>query len=308
MSFGCRRSLDVGVEDTWGTYVWHVKQSNNGTSWLASETSLDFRRLRQQNEHLSRRDSLSVGIMFTACNTLQKRVLRVVSDVSRQLKALPTRPIAIMTEIQGELAQAAQGELVAQLNYFLDDCYLEVLQEVLDFGNTSRLLLGKFKASLSPMAYIPELNEESAGTRDAESGQWFTTKGLISDIWQSYKFEPFKQKAEMLFKACEYKVDAGIHSSIMKHVLLRNCIQHHERQVTADALRQAGLKEFTVLQRNGSTVKLGRGARISFSLSELVEFAKQLDKLAVRFDAHTRTRVRSRHWVSRSLLRDAVQK
>lgn len=32
--------VDVGIEDTWGTYVWHVKQSNNGTSWLASSAPL----------------------------------------------------------------------------------------------------------------------------------------------------------------------------------------------------------------------------------------------------------------------------
>ena len=29
--------VDVGIEDTNGTYVWHVKQANNGVSWLASE-------------------------------------------------------------------------------------------------------------------------------------------------------------------------------------------------------------------------------------------------------------------------------
>src|SRR5215831_9509881 len=32
--------VDAGVEDTWGTYVWHVKQDNNGTSWLASKCPL----------------------------------------------------------------------------------------------------------------------------------------------------------------------------------------------------------------------------------------------------------------------------
>jgi hypothetical protein len=36
---------DVGVEDTWGTYVWCVKQSNNGTSWMASSHPLPFKRL-----------------------------------------------------------------------------------------------------------------------------------------------------------------------------------------------------------------------------------------------------------------------
>jgi hypothetical protein len=41
--------VDVGVEDTWGTYLWHVKQSNNGTSWIASFCPLTFRRLEEQN-------------------------------------------------------------------------------------------------------------------------------------------------------------------------------------------------------------------------------------------------------------------
>jgi hypothetical protein len=41
--------VDAGVEDTWGTYVWHVKQSNNGISFLASSHPLEFRRLAGQN-------------------------------------------------------------------------------------------------------------------------------------------------------------------------------------------------------------------------------------------------------------------
>ena len=41
--------VDIGEEDTWGTYLWHVKQSNNGTSWIASECPLTFMRLEDQN-------------------------------------------------------------------------------------------------------------------------------------------------------------------------------------------------------------------------------------------------------------------
>ena len=26
--------IDIGIEDTHGTYIWHVKQQNNGISWL----------------------------------------------------------------------------------------------------------------------------------------------------------------------------------------------------------------------------------------------------------------------------------
>jgi hypothetical protein len=41
--------IGAGIEDTWGVCVWHVKQYNNGTSWLASPVPLEFGRLAEQN-------------------------------------------------------------------------------------------------------------------------------------------------------------------------------------------------------------------------------------------------------------------
>ncbi|OWK38736.1 hypothetical protein [Fimbriiglobus ruber] len=41
--------VGAGIEDTHGTFIWHVKQSNNGTSWLASPVELPFESLRAQN-------------------------------------------------------------------------------------------------------------------------------------------------------------------------------------------------------------------------------------------------------------------
>lgn len=40
--------IGAGVEDTWGLAVWFVKQSNNGTAFLASPVSLPFARLLEQ--------------------------------------------------------------------------------------------------------------------------------------------------------------------------------------------------------------------------------------------------------------------
>lgn len=41
--------LGAGVEDTYGVCVWHVKQSNNGSSWIAAPVPLPFERLLSQN-------------------------------------------------------------------------------------------------------------------------------------------------------------------------------------------------------------------------------------------------------------------
>lgn len=37
--------VGVGVEDTYGVVCFHVKQSNNGTSWFASKMPLPFKGL-----------------------------------------------------------------------------------------------------------------------------------------------------------------------------------------------------------------------------------------------------------------------
>ncbi|MBW9317315.1 hypothetical protein, partial [Bacillus subtilis] len=42
--------VEIGHEDTWGNYIYHVKQSNNGISFLASSNPLPFARLLSQNE------------------------------------------------------------------------------------------------------------------------------------------------------------------------------------------------------------------------------------------------------------------
>lgn len=43
--------VDIGhFEDTWGSYLWHVKQSNNGTSFIASPFPINQKRLKDQNE------------------------------------------------------------------------------------------------------------------------------------------------------------------------------------------------------------------------------------------------------------------
>lgn len=41
--------LGAGVEDTFGVVVWFVKQSNNGTAFMASPVPLPFNRLLEQN-------------------------------------------------------------------------------------------------------------------------------------------------------------------------------------------------------------------------------------------------------------------
>jgi hypothetical protein len=288
--------VDVGIEDTWGTYVWHVKQSNNGTSWLAAHEDLTFKRLREQNETERYITKSPVSIMFTPGESLIKQTMKVLQDLSRRLKALRGISDPAIAEVAEELLIVAQGDLVAQLNYYLDDCYLQLLLEIFENGNVSGLQLGKFKANLNPQAYIPELNGED--DRESEVGQWFTMKGLIRDILFSYKFEPFKTKTELLFKACDFQSESDLKRELTKHVQLRNCVQHHDRHVTEDSLRQAGLNEFILLEDDKSNRGITAGSAIKFTPTELKAFGHVLHKLAAAFDEHAQKRIRARYWIS----------
>jgi hypothetical protein len=293
--------VDAGIEDTWGTYVWHVKQSNNGFSWIASKSPLNFARLRDQNQNRPWDTHLPASIVYTSCLALKNNAERLARDVVRKLKALAGLKGRVIADIRDELLIVTQGEMITQLNEFLDECYLEVLQEVFSEGNRSRLKLGKFKASLNPAHYIPNDPDGEPAVPDADSAEWFTMRGLIKDIWLSYKFEAFRDKTDMLFRACEYKIDPSLQQELKKHVQLRNCIQHHQRRVNNDSLKMAGVKKFTLVADDGKSIQIGAGDKISFSTKEIIAFARALVQLASNFDTQVRKRVRSLAWVPRRL-------
>ena len=285
---------DTGIEDTWGTYLWHVKQENNGTSWVGSKYPLDFSRIREQNEKLG--SGTFVSIVYHAGKALVENAKSVVAEVGRKTTALANLAGSVAADIRNDLLMSAQGELVSELHMFVDQCYLEVLLQVLNEGNPSKLRLGKFRASLN-FSYLPADDGGNEIRDRADVAQWFTLKGLISDIWRSFRFEPFTSKTQMLFKACEYKIPEEIRLQVTKHTQLRNCIQHHNRVVTEDALQTAGVKEFVMLTDAGQRVKLAQGAPIVFSLADLKEFCESLVKLATNIDQHMGNRTK-RVWVS----------
>lgn len=288
--------VDTGIEDTWGNYLWHVKQENNGSSWIGSKHPLNFIRIREQNEQ--RGNGTYVSIVYHAGKSLAETAKRILEEVRQKIAALQSLNGTVADDIRNDLLTSAQGELVSELQIFLDECYLEVLLQVLDEGNPGKLRLGKFKASLN-LSYMPA-NDGEAGVRErerAEVAQWLTLKGLIGDIWRSFKFEAFASKTQMVFNACDYKPSDDVRRSVIKHVQLRNCIQHQSRVVTDEALRIAGVKEFMMLTDGGGSVKLAAGKPIAFSVAELEDFCDSLVKLATEFDHHMGDRTRP-VWVS----------
>ena len=290
--------VDAGIEDTWGTYLWHVKQSNNGISFLASPYPLEFPRLAQQNatyDETGEPRGRPINIVETGVTCLRKDVTTLKSQLStslEQLRLLP--PSAVLDDIINKLLIHYQGLMVRALTEFIDDCYLHFLIEVINNGNKAKIKLQKAKVQIDPNRYLPE---DDPNYPIGEGGsQWLTVQGLISDIWKTFKFEPYKIKVQMLFGAIDFKVDDTVRAELMKHVVLRNCIQHHEGQLDQDSLRQCGVQK-VVMRRAGGTYELQAHARITFTEEELLHLGELLEKVATDFSDYVDKRIPTREYI-----------
>ena len=297
---------DVGVEDTWGSYVWCVKQDNNGTSWMACRYPLTYKRLVYQNEEYPYETHLQAGIMFLDCREFVKKVGDKQAAAKARLAALSSLEEPMFGEISSELLAGTQGDLVYEFNDFLDESFLTLLDEILGQGNSSNLKLNKLKANLEPKRYLVSDGEDPIETAheerietDSEGAQWLTMRGIIHDIWISYRFEPFPQKLSLLFKSCDFNPPDAALTLIRKHVQLRNCVQHHDRRVTKDALKLCGVEKFDISEGDGTETSLAAGSPIRFTLAEVDRLSATMKDIADDFYMQTSKRIRRKIWVPR---------
>ena len=294
--------IDAGIEDTWGTYIWHVKQSNNGISFLASRYTLTFARLADQNHREPR--GRPVNLVHSAVTCLLRDVASCRLELQTSLTHLRSLPhMDVVDTIINNLLFHYQGILVRALNEFLDDCYLWFLVEVLESGNASKLRLQKSNVKLDLSRYLPDDDSDFG-----DNGSYppdLTIRGVISDIWKTFKFEPYKEKVRLLFSSINFKPKDELRASLFKHVVLRNCIHHHEGQVTTEALRQLGLTD-VIMQNASGTYRLKCWARITFTEEEVLSLADSLQQIAIEFNAHVEKHTTVRHFIVEPKL-DAIE-
>ena len=96
-----------------------------------------------------------------------------------------------------------------------------------------RLQKSRVQANLSDNLPL----EDAEGNPEAR-GNWLNLSGLVSDIYHAFQFEPFSRKIVMLLKPINFNWPDGLRSLINKHVILRNCIQHHDGRLPAPFLKR----------------------------------------------------------------------
>lgn len=283
--------VSVGIHDTWGTYVWVVKQRNNGTAWLASPVELRFPRLAGQNSSRTVwREFVPVTRSKATTEAFLEDIAKHVQKMERELGVLSGLPDA--DSIRDAVSENVQGRLVQSLHEHMDWCYLEALREVIIEGNTSGLRLPKAAVKLSLGDYLPDGVDED---RDS----FFTLHGIVSDTWKAFRFTGFDEKIRALRKAIDLEADEARDFQLRKHVGLRNAVQHHEGMFALETVRKLGRDALSMQGPNGE-LTLNAPAPIRFPKEEIHELARVLRTFATALEAQFDARVAGRTYVNKS--------
>lgn len=177
----------------------------------------------------------------------------------------------------------------------IDECYFQVLIEAIDAGNPHRLKLKKSRVCVDTGSYLPE-DDDAMGAFDTSA--WFTIKEMISDMWKAYKWEPYKTKVKMLFKSLDYTPDETSFFEIRKHIVLRNCMHHHESILDRDSLKSLGRNTLSILE--GDTARdIEMLKPIIITKEELQSFSNTM-KFAQQFNTYVAKRISTCHLKSRN--------
>ena len=277
--------VGAGVEDTYGVYVWHVKQYNNGISWIATPVVLPFPRLEAQIDKI--KDEFKYK---RAENIIQCDIDWFLNDIQKQKESFVAQTEflsrfknnkSFVEEIHTVLCGFIQNQIVTLFYYFVDYCYLRFLMEGIKNGNKN-IKLKKFTVTLEPQRYLSEDADEiySEGAAD-----WLTIMGIIDDIWHSYKFLSFKDKFNYLVKSVDFDIEEEARDMIFKHSIIRNCIQHHNWKLEKSSLERIGRNSIEIKTSSSSiTIKVWKKIQITFE--EIMYLCDILEKFARNFGGH----------------------
>ena len=94
---------------------------------------------------------------------------------------------------------------------------------------------------------ISETTQENGGSGD----HWLTIHQIIGNIWKDFKFLPFKDKFKEIMNCIDYTHDKIKIDEINKHVVIRNCIQHHQWELVEDVLKTFGHDNIRIVNEQG---------------------------------------------------------
>jgi len=284
--------LDLSSDDNYGDFIWHVKQSNDGISFIGFHKIIQSAKLLDQNQifKVEGKDVKPISLAYYAKKGLfrqlktKKALLLEVADLS----VANTFSNNLMNLTLGYI----QSDIISEFIDFIDECYLQFLIHVLSHNNPDSIKLRSMSARIN-LDQISESAQEMGGSGD----HWLTIHQIISSIWKDFKFMPFKDKFKEIMNCVGYKHDNREITDINKHVVIRNCIQHHRCQLDADVLKTFGQDKIRILNENGKYNIVKKWDLIILSIAEVNYLLTIVGNFTNQYASYIKERIKDRSFL-----------
>jgi hypothetical protein len=281
--------LDQSIDYNNGETIWHVKQYNNGTSFLGFSSLIQSAKLLDQNKKIKEGDKFI-------------KPISIIDNENENLHLSLDKNESLINEISGyikkntisrDIAKISigfiQNELIALFIDFIDECYLQYLIHVLSSNNPDKLKLKSFNVKLD-LSRISEISE--SGT-----DHWLTINQIISCIWEGFKFLSFKEKFKEIQKCVDFQGNDSLNFEISKHVVIRNCIQHHQWQLDDGTIKTIGVDRINILTEAQKSKTIQVWKTIELSTPEIISLIVKIREFLNLYTSHVKSRVKERHFL-----------
>ncbi|WP_296868778.1 hypothetical protein [uncultured Methanobrevibacter sp.] len=272
--------LDEAHDPNFGEYIWHVKQNNNGTSFLGFQDEWQSARLLDQNPQIEKDGSFFSPESLV--NRQKQGFLEAIKEKSKQLDEI----IRIFHEkcfdamLKNMMLSHIQNDVIAIFSDFIDEVYFELAHAVF-FGK---------KANVKLTARDIKLNLEKIN-----DSQWLTIHEVVNGVWNSFKFLPFKQRLNEILRAIDYKYDESEVKKFIIHNEIRNCFQHHMGVLVNEELQKMGLKKLKIRKDNNKFIEVEAWNKIELTIAEIKDIIISMEKFVNHYELNLKSKIKIRN-------------
>ena len=246
---------------TIGKYVWHVKQSNNGISYLAYKGSFPF--ITEDYQPIDFVDT----VLYANVDSFKKQILNYQTILNKIDSSIDENLINITVN-------GFHADIIASFNEFINYFSLEIFHELILENNPYKLKINyKPNFSLSIKNIISTCDGLPEGTYDEN---FIFQYELIQSLYNNFKFEPYENRIKVVCNAFDFDFFTNYGSELRKQVEIRNAFQHREGMLDKKSYDSIGSKVF-ILQEDGTNKEYKAFETVVLTLAEVKKFLNILD-------------------------------
>lgn len=250
---------------TEGIYVWHVKQSNNGDSFIAYKGSFPF--YSDEDQDNSENWDIENDI---------KSLLSFLEQTKSLLKSNFTDKSDSLYQIA---LNGLHSNIISEYNDMLNYVGLRIFHYIIMSRNKVGIELNykpKCSISISDISQTKSKYETGSG-----ESYFYGLIQIVQSLFDNFKFEEYKERFRVINASFSFD-PTSYRSFLMKHVQFRNSIQHNESMLTSSEYDMIGDVP-TMLGDDGKVKEIKRfglvvltKAEVNLLIETLIDYSKDL--------------------------------